>query len=78
MNINKSGFDTLFCKNVNVGEPVPKIKVTKDFTGFLQVPRLKTRVPSYRVRELVRGQFIVKLKDITLLECIGQGIYILT
>ena len=49
------------------------LKATKDFTGFLQIPGLKTRVPSYRMREFVRGQFIVKSEDITLLDCIGQG-----
>ena len=36
-----------------VGEPVSG-KATKDFTGFLQIPGLRTRVPSYHVRELVR------------------------
>ena len=46
------------------------MKATKYFTGL---PGLRTRVPSYRMRELVRGQFIVKSKDITLLDCIGQG-----
>ena len=55
-----------------VGEPVSG-KATKDFTGILQIPGLRTRVPSYHVRELVRGQFMVKSKDITLLDCIGQG-----
>ena len=61
--------------NINlgtVGEPVSG-KATKDFTGFLQIPGLRTRVPSYHVRELVRGQFVVKSKDIVLLDCIGQG-----
>ena len=55
-----------------IGEPVSS-KDTKDFTGFLQTPGLRTRVPSYNVRELVRGEFMVKSKDITLLDCIGQG-----
>ncbi|CAI8036248.1 Hepatocyte growth factor receptor, partial [Geodia barretti] len=32
-----------------------------------------TRVPSYRLRELARGKFLVKSGDITLLECIGEG-----
>ena len=55
--------------NINlgtVGEP-------KDFTGFLQITGLRTRDPSYHVRELVRGQFMVKSEDIALLDCIGQG-----
>ena len=54
------------------------MKATKDFTGFLQIPGLRTRVPSYHMRELVRGKFIVKNKDITLLDCIGQGFFTFT
>ena len=55
------------------GDQVP-IKVSKDTSGYLQVPVLRSRVPSYHMRELARGQFIVKSKDITLLDCIGEGL----
>ena len=51
------------------------MKMTKDLTtAFLQIPGQRTRVPSYRVRELARGQFMIESKSITLLDCIGEGI----
>ena len=48
-------------------------KVSKDYSSHSQVPVLRNRVPSYHMRELVRGRFMVKSKEITLLECIGEG-----
>ena len=54
------------------GDQVP-IKVAKDSSGYLHQPVLRSRVPSYHMRELARGQFMVKNKDITLLDCIGEG-----
>ena len=51
------------------GDQVP-IKVAKDSSGHLYLPVLRSRVP---MRELARGQFMVKSKDITLLDCIGEG-----
>ena len=41
----------------------------------LHVPGfLRTRVPSHHMRELARGKFMVRTKDITLLDCIGEGL----
>ena len=54
------------------GDQVP-IKVDKDSSGYLHLPVLRSRVPSYHMRELARGQFMVKSKDITLSDCIGEG-----
>ena len=51
------------------GDPV-SIKISKDSPGYFM---LRSRVPSYHMRELTRGQFMVKSKDITLLNCIGEG-----
>ena len=48
-------------------------KVSKDYSSHLQVPVLRSRVPSYHMRELARGKFMVKSNEITLLECIGEG-----
>ena len=39
-----------------------------------QVHRPKTRVPTYKRRELAKGNFIIKRGDITLLDCIGEGV----
>ena len=33
----------------------------------------RPRVPSHHVRQLTRGRFLVDFKDITLLDCIGEG-----
>ena len=40
----------------------------------LNVFENRTRVPSQYLRELTLGKFVVKSKNITLLECIGEGI----
>ena len=37
----------------------------------------RTRVPSQYLRELTLGKFIVKHEDITLLDCIGEGTFVL-
>ena len=52
------------------------MKVAGDSKHLLQVHRLRTRVQSHHMRELTRGKFLVKSKDITLLECIGEGLSI--
>ena len=62
---------TIQCFLDNSGEPV-SLKAARD-SGLLQVPRYRSRVPSYHMRELARGDFLVKNEDITLLDCIGEG-----
>ena len=42
----------------------------------LHVPLYRPRVPSHYLRELTLGRFIVKQGDITLLDCIGEGIVV--
>ena len=39
----------------------------------LAVYENRPRIPSHHVRQLTRGKFIIKSKDIALLECIGEG-----
>ena len=51
------------------GDQVP----AKDSSGYLHLPVLRSRVPSYHMRELARGQFMVKSKDITLLASPTRG-----
>ena len=41
----------------------------------LQVHGPRTRVPSYHMRELTKGRFLVSNEDITLLDCIGEGVH---
>ena len=48
------------------------MKMNKDSTA-LQVHGLRTRLPSYKMRELRKGQFLVESKTITLQDCIGEG-----
>ena len=59
-----------------VGEQVSTTQTTE--SNFLQVPGSRTRVPSHHMRELARGKFLVKSEDITLLDCIGEGVWVLT
>ena len=47
--------------------------ISVEMRSLLQASGLRTRVLSHHMRELVRGQFIVRSKDITLQECIGEG-----
>ena len=46
--------------------------MNKDSTT-LQVHGLRTRLPSHKMRELRKGQFLVESKMITLQDCIGEG-----
>ena len=43
-------------------------------TNFMQVPVPKTNIHSYHMRELAKGNFLVKSEDILLLHCIGEGL----
>ena len=49
--------------------------VSNRTTASIQMPGLRTRVPSHHMRELVRGQFLIQNKDITLMDCIGEGVF---
>ena len=53
---------------VIVGEPEPTRQ---------QAPWTKTRIPSYRLRELSMGTFLVENEKIVLLNCIGEGVLFL-
>ena len=49
-------------------------RAATESSSFLQVPGGRTRVLSHHMRELGRGKFLVKGEDITLLNCIGEGV----
>ena len=49
-------------------------RAATESSSFLQVPGARTRVLSHHMRELGRGKFLVKGEDITLLNCIGEGV----
>ena len=54
-----------------VGEPTRP-------ASLLGVAWSRPRVPSYRRRELARGRFLIKSENITLLDCIGEGLQIIS
>ena len=56
-----------------VGEPVKK--ADQHALSSLQAYESRARVPSHHMRELARGKFLVNRNDITLLDCIGEGVY---
>jgi hypothetical protein len=53
--------------------------ITRPATEPKNVPVAWTRrrIPSYNMRELARGKFLVNSEDITLLDCIGEGVAVL-
>ena len=55
-----------------IGQPV-SMKASDDSSSSLQVPESRNRVPTYHMRELARGKFLLNIDDITLLDCIGEG-----
>ena len=57
-----------------VGEPVSSSRPANSVPSYEN----RLRIPSCHVRQLTRGKFIVKYEDITLLECIGEGIIALS
>ena len=59
--------------SVVAGEPV-STRPTNALTNFMQVPVPKTNIRSYHMRELAKGNFLVKSEDILLLHCIGEGL----
>ena len=58
---------------MNIGDPV-----SVELSHLLHQQGPRARVATYHMRELTRGKFLVKSEDITLLECIGEGIAELT
>ena len=59
---------------VILGEPVSSTRPMNESTNFMQVPITKTNIRSYHMRELAKGNFLVKSEDILLLHCIGEGL----
>ncbi|CAI8040127.1 Neurotrypsin, partial [Geodia barretti] len=59
-------------KTYRAGQPV-SMKASDDSSSSLQVPESRNRVPTYHMRELARGKFLLNIDDITLLDCIGEG-----
>ena len=49
------------------------MKASDGSSSSLQVPGSRNRVPTYHMRELARGKFLLNIDDITLLDCIGEG-----
>ena len=52
-------------------------KADQHALSSLQAYESRARVPSHHMRELARGKFLVNRNDITLLDCIGEGVYLL-
>ena len=50
-------------------------KEAGESTTLVQQDESRTRVASYHMRELAKGNFLVTKKDITLMDCIGEGKY---
>ena len=61
----------LYTKKSNSNSIVGEAWPASESTTFSHISW--TRVPSYRLRELARGKFLIKSGDITLLECVGEG-----
>ena len=60
-----------FSKEIFSGVPLTAEYASRNAASSLQV--YENRVPSHHARQLTRGKFVVQFKDITLLECIGEG-----
>ena len=50
-------------------------KEAGESTTLVQQDESRTRVASFRMRELAKGKLLVTKKDITLMDCIGEGMY---
>ena len=50
-------------------------KEAGESTVSVQQDESRTRVASYHMRQLAKGNFLVTKKDITLMDCIGEGKY---
>ena len=59
--------------SVTAGEPV-STRPTNASTNSMKVSIPKTNIRSYHMRELAKGNFLVKSEDILLLHCIGEGL----
>ena len=65
----------LFGIIIIIGQPV-SLRVADDSSSSLQVPAgSRNRVLTHHMRELARGKFLLSSEDITLLDCIGEGIH---
>ena len=65
------------CFVIHTGAPcTSKLASNKYFASlYSQLFENRARIPSHYMREMTRGRFMIKHKDITLLETIGEGVY---
>ena len=62
-------------KRSPTGIPCPSGGVSQ-VSGSLSDDTKRRRLNSSYIRELTRGRFLIKFEEITLLENIGQGMYV--